>query len=301
MADSAARVDLFESSSIIREAQASQDQFQLDDVVQLDLDTVGLIVGLERKKCRVMSMHGIVVEVQTQNLTKRVINKNMVALDSHKNSIRMQDFVEVVDGPHSGRAGKIIYLYRQFSFIDDDDIFVCKSRHLQLVGGNKAGTATPTTPIAKGPILSGTAPPMHMNGDGRPRGRGSRAGGKSAEAHHHRKLIGTTIKISGGAYKGNVGIVKDVTEEAIRVELHSVGQTIAVRRSHITIVGASNKKGGPSSCARTPANKSRSPTQKSARTPPNTSIIPTQNTAPIMTNSPIIEEKTKGLDMPLLD
>ena len=69
---------------IIREAQVSQGQFQLGDVVQLDPETVGLIVRLQRGKCRVISMHGIVVEVQTQNLSKREVNKNMVALERNK-------------------------------------------------------------------------------------------------------------------------------------------------------------------------------------------------------------------------
>lgn len=46
-------------------------------------------------------------------------------------------------------------------------------------------------------------------------------------------MIGTTIKITGGPYKGNIGFVKDATETAVRVELHSPSQTISVDRSHI--------------------------------------------------------------------
>jgi transcription elongation factor SPT5 len=48
-----------------------------------------------------------------------------------------------------------------------------------------------------------------------------------------KKLIGTTIKITGGPYKGNIGIVKDATECTVRVELHSPCHTISVDRSHI--------------------------------------------------------------------
>ena len=304
----------------------SQGQFQLGDVVQLDPQTVGVIVRLERENFHVMSIHGNVVKVRPQTLSKREVNENMVALDSKKNYIRKEDTVEVVDGPYVGRGGKIKYLYRYLAFVDNDGIFVCKSRHLQLVGGSKASPAAPPTPMTKGLISPCTASLMHQSGVGGPGGGGSRGGGKSAGAHHHRELIGTTIKITSGAYKGNVGIVKIVTEAAIHVELHSICQTIAVKRSHITIVVSPTKKGGFSSCTRssaymtgrqTPILGSQTPMYESARKPHNSLIKPTQDagsrtpgqlgaqkpinfksTEKIMTNTPIIKKTTKVLDMP---
>ena len=43
-------------------------------------------------------------------------------------------------------------------------------------------------------------------------------------------IIGQTIKITQGPYKGHIGIVKDATESTARVELHSKCQTISVDR-----------------------------------------------------------------------
>lgn len=68
-------------------------------------------------------------------------------------------------------------------------------------------------------------------------------------------MIGATIKITGGPYKGNVGIVKDATDTAARVELHSTCQTISVDKSHIAKVGVPGSKGAGSfsSYSRTPS------------------------------------------------
>ncbi len=41
-------------------------------------------------------------------------------------------------------------------------------------------------------------------------------------------LIGKTVRIVMGPYKGHVGIVKDATESAARVELHSKSMIISV-------------------------------------------------------------------------
>jgi hypothetical protein len=79
-----------------------------------------------------------------------------------------------------------------------------------------------------------------------------------------REMIGQTIKITRGSYKGkldvrgwwrpfllvflsfcscagNVGIVKDSTDTTARVELHTSCQTISVEKGNIMVVGAPAK------------------------------------------------------------
>ena len=144
-------------------------QFQWGDLVQLDPQTVGVIVRLERENFHVLSMHGKVVEARPQGLTKRRENRNTVALDSQQNTIQKKDIVKVVDGPHSGRAGEIKHLYRSFAFlhstqlIDNGGIIVCKTRHLQLAGGNKANVSA-SMPMANGYMSPRIASPMHPSG-----------------------------------------------------------------------------------------------------------------------------------------
>lgn len=50
------------------------------------------------------------------------------------------------------------------------------------------------------------------------------------------QLIGKTVRINQGPYKGYVGIVKDATDTTARVELHTKCQTISVDIVRLTIV-----------------------------------------------------------------
>ncbi|KAF4530960.1 hypothetical protein B566_EDAN011341 [Ephemera danica] len=225
--------------------------------------TVGVIVRLERENFHVLSMHGKLVEAKPQALQKKRESRNVQALDLEQNNIQVRDIVKVVDGPHAGREGEIKHLYRNFAFLhsrmflDNGGIFVCKTRHLQLAGGTKSA-ATPAA-ANLGFMSPRIASPMHPSGGGRGggagggggRGRG-RGGFGGGNVRRDRELIGQTIKITGGPYKGNVGIVKDATESTARVELHSTCQTISVDRSHIAGVGMPTKDGSFTSYSRTP-------------------------------------------------
>ncbi|XP_046987782.1 transcription elongation factor SPT5 [Schistocerca americana] len=233
-------------------------QYQWGDCVQLDPQTVGVIVRLERENFHVLSMQGKVVEAKPQALQKRKESRYTVALDYDQNTIQRKDIVKVIDGPHAGRDGEIKHLYRNYAFLhsrmylDNGGIFVCKTRHLQLAGGNKnsntSGGLDSGFPGFMSPHISS---PMHPSGGAR--GGGARGRGRGGGMRRDRELIGQTIKITGGPYKGNVGIVKVATESTARVELHSTCQTISVDRSHIAVVGAPTRDGSFSSYSRTPA------------------------------------------------
>lgn len=246
----------------------SMGQFQWGDMVMLDAQTVGVIVRLERENFHVLSMQGKVVEAKPQALHKRKEARFAAALDSEHNPIHRKDIVKVIDGPHSGRDGEIKHIYRNFAFLhsrtylDNGGIFVCKARHLLLAGGSRNVSAMGAGAGAGsfGPIMSPRiTSPMHPGG-GRGgqtpgRGGGGRGGGRGGghNVRRDRDLIGATIKITGGPFKGNVGMVKDATDSTARVELHSSCQTISVDRSHIAAVGAPSKDGSFSTYAKTPS------------------------------------------------
>ena len=121
-------------------------KFQWGDLVQLEAQTVGVIIRLERENFQVLSMHGKVVDAKPGGLIKYKENQNTTALDMYQNSIKRRDIVKVVDGPHCGREGEIKHLYRNCAFlyskvyIETGGIFICKTRHLQQVGGFKTGS-----------------------------------------------------------------------------------------------------------------------------------------------------------------
>lgn len=72
-------------------------------------------------------------------------------------------------------------------------------------------------------------------GGGSGGGRGGGAG--RGRVARDRDIIGTTIKITRGPFKGNIGIVKDATQSTARIELHTSCQTISVDRNNITDAG----------------------------------------------------------------
>ncbi|KAL9705559.1 hypothetical protein quinque_009077 [Culex quinquefasciatus] len=236
-------------------------QYQWGDLVQLDAQTVGVIVRLERENFHVLGMHGKVMECKPTALQKRRENRNTIALDSDQNQIRRRDIVKVMEGPHAGRDGEIKHLYRNLAFLhsrmytENGGIFVCKTRHLQLAGGNKTqGNAL--MPMGQFGFMSPRIhSPMHPSG-GRGGARGGGRGGGRGGANRvsrDKEILGKSIKITGGPYKGAVGIVKDATESTARVELHSSCQTISVDRNHIAVVGSTPKEGSVSSYIRTPS------------------------------------------------
>lgn len=239
---------------------------------------------LERENFHVLGMHGKVIESKPTALQKRRENRNTLALDSEQNQIRRKDIVKVIEGPHAGRDGEIKHLYRNLAFLhsrmytENGGIFVCKTRHLNLAGGSKSSGSggmggSGMGGVAMSPMgnnLGFMSPriqsPMHPGGGGGGRGgrgggggggfRGGRGGGRGAVSRD-REILGKSIKITGGSYKGAVGIVKDATEATARVELHSSCQTISVDRNHIAVVGAPAKAGAATVYGRTPA---RTPT-----------------------------------------
>ncbi|KAH8035967.1 hypothetical protein HPB51_014090 [Rhipicephalus microplus] len=194
-------------------------QFQWGDLVQLDPQTVGVIVRLEKENFQVLNMHGKLVQVKHQSVTKKCDARKAVALDSDQNQIQVRDIVKVIDGPHSGRQGDVKHIFRNFAFLhsrmmlENGGIFVCKTRHLLLAGSTRQSS---------GPAMGGYSPlsprissPMHPSGGGGGGGRGGGFGGGGGRGRGGRRdseLIGQTIKITQGPYKGHIGIVKDATE-----------------------------------------------------------------------------------------
>ncbi|XP_044014495.1 transcription elongation factor SPT5-like [Aphidius gifuensis] len=221
----------------------SHGQYQINDLVQIDAQTVGVIVRLERDCYHILSMYEKIIKAKPGSISKKHSYRK-TALDCQQNSIQVKDIVKVIDGPHSGEKGEIKHLFQSFVFlysrtyVQNGGIFICKTRHLQLDGGMKI---TPSYKLSTGymsPRISSPSPAGNYR-----RGGGGRGSGRGGMPGRDRTVIGQTVKITGGPYKGHIGFVKDATDSLAKVELHSKCQTISVDRSHIAIVGQpSNQK-----------------------------------------------------------
>ena len=66
--------------------------------------------------------------------------------------------------------------------------------------------------------------------------RGGRGGMGRGKSGRDTSIIGKTVRIAMGPYKGYVGIVKDATESTARVELHTSCKTISVDRTRLSMI-----------------------------------------------------------------
>lgn len=276
-------------------------QYQFGDLVQIDPQTVGVIVRLEKENFQILSMHNKILNLKPAAVTRKRDTKYAVALDSENNSIQVKDVIKVIDGPHSGRQGEIKHLYRSYCFLmsrtmtENGGYFVCRTRHVVLAGGSSGNRAqlgvTGFAPMS--PRLSSPAHPGGggvggaPGGGGATPGRGRGAGGGLSK--RDRDLIGTTVRIIQGPFKGYIGIVKDATDSTARVELHSSCKTISVDRARLSnlvggrSVGSAATPGGrtpmhgsqtPMYGSRTPMYGSQTPLHDGSRTPNYGSMTP---------------------------
>lgn len=276
-------------------------QFQYQDLVMLDQQTAGCIVRLEKDYLEVLNMHGKVVRVKPQAIHGKKDSRFAQALDSQQNSIQVKDTVKVVDGPFASRndgeeekQGEIKHIFRSFAFImsrkhtENGGIFVCKPRHLLLVGAktnsrndyplmNRLASPNPfasprhagggQTPgpgnMSSGRSVRGGATPSQHGGSSV--GAFSSGGGNvgAQRVRRDNQIIGKSVRIIQGPLKGYYGIVKDATEQTARVELHSSCKTISVDRSRIQIVG----DGTPGGISTGATVYGRTPSRDDGRTP----------------------------------
>ncbi|XP_005096032.1 transcription elongation factor SPT5 [Aplysia californica] len=268
-------------------------QYQFGDLVMLDPQTVGCIVRLEKENFQVLSMHNKVLGVKPQSITRKKDTKNAVSLDSENNNVQVRDIVKVIDGPHSGRTGEIKHLYRNYAFLnsrlmtENGGYFVCRTRHLVLAGGGKQSAAPAFNSFA--PMSPRIASPAHPSGGGE-RGRGRGGGGRGGMSRRDREIIGQTVRIVQGPFKGYIGIVKDATDSTARIELHSSCKTISVDRQRLSNVSGPRPGGGQTSTyggrtpsyggqtpmygSRTPMYGSQTPLHDGSRTPHSGGMTP---------------------------
>lgn len=107
-----------------------------------------------------------------------------------------------------------------------------------MAGGGKANNS-------QMPSIGGGFVPMSPRMMSPSRDGGSRGGrGGGGRGQRDKTLIGQTVRVAQGPFKGYIGIVKDSTETLARVELHTNCKTISVDRGRLAIISGQDKAGG---------------------------------------------------------
>ncbi|KAF2109181.1 hypothetical protein BDV96DRAFT_585892 [Lophiotrema nucula] len=200
--------------------------FELYDLISIDAATVGIVVKVDREVLRILDQHGNVrtlLHSQVSTVVGR--NRNAVATDRDGSEIRVDDTIK----EHGGetRQGRVMYIHRGVLFcqnnqvLENAGIFVVRSTNVITMAA-KSGRAQ-----AAGPDLGKMNPALQAGTNG--------ASMPPPRTFGRDRLIGKTVVIRKGPYKGLLGIVKDTMNDEARIELHSKNKQISVKKDILTV------------------------------------------------------------------
>lgn len=209
------------------------DGYGLYDLVVLSgggsANEVGVIVRVGREDFTVINNHGIARDVRPEELRgkRNQTSNRAVALDVQGNQLRTGDQVNVAEGPHKGKTATIKRMSRAQLFLHSQTraehagVFVVRSRSCVLAGSrqqNRGGGGD-------GGMSPFSTPQSQTRGPTAARAKGQDA------------LVGKTVRIQAGMWKGYLGCVSDATATHVQVELHSRLKKVMVVRERVAVVG----------------------------------------------------------------
>ncbi|KAJ5659363.1 hypothetical protein N7507_005814 [Penicillium longicatenatum] len=200
--------------------------YDVHDLVQLDAATVACVIKVDRESLRVIDQNGSVRNVlPTQIANKLTPRRDAVATDRNGAEIRHGDTVREVYGEQ--RNGAIRHIYRSFLFLHNKA--QAENAGISVVRTTNVVTVSARGVRPTGPDLSKMNPAMAMQMPGAGRG-----GAMPPPQRGRDRLIGKTVTVRKGRYKGLVGIVRDSDDTTAQVELYTSNKPVLIQRDILT-------------------------------------------------------------------
>jgi transcription elongation factor SPT5 len=151
--------------------------------------------------------------------------ENAATTDRNGSEIKFGDTIREVTGEQ--RVGIVNYVHRVFVF--------CNCMVVGENGGMMVARANNVTTVAtSGHKLNRTVPDLSKMNPNMAKANGTGMPPPKTFGRRDR-IIGKTVVVRKGEYKGFLGTVKDITEDVARVELHAVTKIINVERDNLTV------------------------------------------------------------------
>jgi transcription elongation factor SPT5 len=245
-----ALVQDIQEASEVASSKLTLGNYALHDLVQLNTgQTIGVIVKIERNSFQILDSSNVVKSVPLEQMQRKLNNRNASSIDGNQNVVSIGDLVQVKDSAAKGRQGRVKHLYKGVVFLysrelsENSGIFAVKCRSCELLGAN------PTRRVGLSSFAAGAnqarqqgRPPMPAGG-----GRGK----------IDLSIVGKTVQIRRGLYKGYAANVKEATDTTVRVELISkAGKKVTLDRQDIvegTDTARQDRPAVPPTPSRTPA------------------------------------------------
>eukprot|EP00958_Prasinococcus_capsulatus_P000477 scaffold44_cov411-Prasinococcus_capsulatus_cf.AAC.2 len=264
-------------------------QFELQDMVQLDSSTFGVITKVEKDACQVLinastPARPVVRVVKLPEIQRKMNSKNSTAQDQFANTIQAGDMVAVIDGDGKGKRGTVKHIHKGIVFVHSRDVHVhngmmaMKARHCKVLGGKNSdagrvgggfgGGSRYGSDMLRSPAHSLRSPAPHqMMSPAANRPYGKPSGPSFGGVHGFQRdnsLIGKMLKIKKGPWKGYQGRVIDATETTCRLELEAnANKVVTVSRAYLPIDQPQALAPNPASLrdqfGRTPAHRFQTP------------------------------------------
>jgi transcription elongation factor SPT5 len=175
---------------------------------------------------RVLDQNGSIRQMLPSQVTNKIEQrKDAIATDRNGSEIRYGDIVREAGG--ESKSGVIMHIHRAFVYVhnrtqpENAGVFVARCVNVTTVAA-KGGRATAAD--AK------TTSAMSMRNGSGPNGPMA-----PPKSFGRDRLIGKTVTIRKGPYKGVLGIVKNTTETTARVEMHSKAKVITVEKEELIV------------------------------------------------------------------
>ncbi|KAK8572245.1 hypothetical protein V6N13_047857 [Hibiscus sabdariffa] len=217
-------------------------EYELHDLVLLDNNSFGVIIRVESEAFQVLKGVPERPEVSLVKLReiKCKLEKKFNVQDRYRNTVSVKDVVRILEGPCKGKQGPVEHIYKGVLFVYDRHHlehagFICaKADSCCIVGGSRSngdrnGGSLSRFGGLKAPPRVPPSPRRFSRG-GPPDSGGRHRGGRGG----HDALVGTTVKIRQGPYKGYRGRVVDIKGQSVRVELESQMKVVTVDRNFIS-------------------------------------------------------------------
>lgn len=182
---------------------------------------------VDRESLRVLDQNGSTRTILPSQVTNKIPpRKNAIATDRNGAEIRAGDTVREYYGEQ--RSGTVLHIHRLYLFLhnkiqaENSGVVVTRTTGVVTVsarGGNARST---------GPDLSKMNPAVMKPGGMMPPPPARKSFGRDP-------LIGKTVSVKKGVYKGHIGIVKDATDEQALVELYSKEKMATLPRDLLVV------------------------------------------------------------------
>ncbi|GMY29430.1 putative transcription elongation factor SPT5 homolog 1 isoform X2 [Fagus crenata] len=231
--------DVVESSEVTSGVTRIGD-YELHDLVLLDNMSFGVIIRVESEAFQVLKGVPDRPEVALVKLReiKCKIDKKISVQDRYKNTVAAKDVLRIIEGPCKGKQGPVEHMYRGVLFIYDRHHlehagFICAKAHCcVIVGGSRSnGDRNGDSYCAnlRTPPRIPQSPKRFSRG-----GPPNDSGGRHRGGRGHDGLVGTTVKVRQGPFKGYRGRVVEVKGSLVRVELESQMKVVTVDGNFIS-------------------------------------------------------------------